>query len=326
MELSMETKLNMYKQMKRSRTFEEICRKNFFNGKLQGFLHLSVGEEGVAGIMEHVRKTDYVCTTHRGHGVSLMKGADSKLMFAELAGRSTGLCKGRGGSMHLADIENGLLGSNGILGAGAPIMTGAALACKLEKRDDIAICFFGDGQSNEGGIHEAMNFAAVKKLPLVFVCVNNHYGMWTSIKDSTPVSDISSRAAGYGMPGVVVDGNDVIAVYEAGKAAIDLARSGGGPSLLELKTYRWYDHSLGLRDDFRPKEEVEEWKKKDPIKRLREKLIVEGVEETTLEAIDKEVTDEMEVAFKFAMDSPFPDVSFAYTDVYYNMEVEVEKA
>ncbi|MHC1719266.1 MAG: thiamine pyrophosphate-dependent dehydrogenase E1 component subunit alpha [Clostridiaceae bacterium] len=326
MELTMERKLHMYKQMRRNRTFEEKARKNFYNGKLQGFLHLSIGEEGVAGVMENLRKTDYVCATHRGHGVELMKGAETKLMFAELAGRATGLCKGRGGSMHMADIENGLLGSNGILGAGAPMMTGAALACKIEKRDDVAVCFFGDGQSDEGGVHEALNMAAALKLPIVFVCTNNLYGMWTSITKSKAISDVSSRAAGYGMPGVVVDGNDVVAVYEVAKAAIDLARKGGGPSFLELKTYRWFDHSVGLKDDFRPKEEVEEWKKKDPIKRHRENLIAEGVEESALEAIDNEAGEEIDAAFEFAMNSPFPDISVAYEDVYTNMEVEVDKA
>lgn len=321
-----EQKLRFYRQMLRLRTFEEISRVNFLNGKFQGFLHLCVGEEAsIVGITEALKKEDYICSTHRGHGVILGKGADPKLMMAELAGRATGLSGGYGGSMHMADSEYGILGSNGIVGAGVPIAMGVALAQKITGSKNVSVAYFGDGASNEGGVHEAMNFAAVQKLPVVFACVNNLYGMWTRFSDASAITDIADRAAGYNMPGVIADGNDVIASYEAMCEAVDRARNGGGPTLIEFKTYRWYDHSVGLRDDFRPKEENESWKAKCPIHRFEEVLLNNGFDKVQLEQIQKEVTGEMEQSFEFAMSSPYPEKESIIDRVYTNLKVEVRK-
>lgn len=327
MQISTEQKLKFYKQMHRVREFEEVAKKNFFNGNFKGFLHIGVGEEAsMTGIVEALNEDDYISSTHRGHGITLLKGSESKKMMAELAGRETGLCHGRGGSMHMGDITKGVLGSNGILGASGPIVTGVALAQKLMGKNSVAVCYYGDGTSNEGAIHESMNFAAVKKLPVIFACINNQYGMWTSLKDACANINIADRAVAYNMPGIVVDGNDVIEAYEAVVKAVNRARAGEGPSLIEFKTYRWYDHSLGIRDDFRPKEEVEEWKAKCPIKRLRNLLIDEGIDEETLDKIKKDVKDEMEAALEYALNSPYPISNEIGRDVYTNMEVEVIRA
>lgn len=325
MDLGRDTMLNLYRQMWRMRQFEEKAALEFKEGKLQGFLHVAVGEEAtIAGVLTQARKTDYTTATHRGHGVVLLKGADPKLMYAELGGRFAGLCKGRGGSMHMADLSLGILGTNGILGAGAPIAIGVALGIKYQKRDDVVFCYFGDGQSNEGGIHEAMNMAAVEKLPCIFVCTNNMYGMWTALKDASNVADLASRAASYGMPGVTVDGNDIIAVHEVAAQAIERARRGEGPSLLELKTYRYYPHSVGIPDPWRPEAEIAEWRaKRDPVTRFGNYLSQQqGVSEGELKQIEQEAYDEMINAFNWAMEQPFPDVKEAYQDVYTNLEVE----
>jgi TPP-dependent pyruvate/acetoin dehydrogenase alpha subunit len=327
MQISAEQKLKFYRQMCRVREFEDTARKNFFNGNFQGFLHLGIGEEAsMAGIVEALNEGDYISSTHRGHGVTLLKGADSKRMMAELAGRETGLSHGRGGSMHMGDVTKGVLGSNGILGASGPIVTGVALAQKLMGKNNVSVCYYGDGTSNEGAIHEAMNFAAVKKLPVIFACINNQYGMWTSVYDASANSNIADRAVAYNMPGIAVDGNNVFEAYETVMKAVNRARAGEGPSLIEFKTYRWYDHSLGIRDDFRPKEEVEEWKAKCPIKRLKNLLIDEGINEAKLDQIEKDAKDEMIEALEYALNSPYPIISEIGRDVYTNMEVEVNRA
>ncbi|NLW78655.1 MAG: thiamine pyrophosphate-dependent dehydrogenase E1 component subunit alpha [Ruminococcaceae bacterium] len=324
MEMNKDTMLDLYRQMWRMRSFEELAATEFKAGKLQGFVHVGVGEEAsTVGVICQARLTDYTTATHRGHGVVLLKGAEAKLMYAELGGRATGLCKGRGGSMHMADLEKGILGTNGILGAGAPIAMGVALGIKYKKLDDVVFCYFGDGQSNEGGIHEAMNMAGALKLPIIFVCTNNQYGMWTPLTKASANVDLAKRAEGYGIPGAAVDGNDVLAVWESAGVAIDRARKGEGPSFLELKTYRYYPHSVGLPDPWRPKEEIEEWRTtRDPIDRFGKVLMAQDVKQETLEAIEKETVDEMQEAFNWAMQQPFPDVTQAYQDVYTNLAVE----
>jgi pyruvate dehydrogenase E1 component alpha subunit len=329
MELSKEKMIELYRQMWRVRNFEEKTALEFKAGNLQGFAHVSVGEEAtVVGVINQARLTDYTTATHRGHGVVLSKGADPKLMYAELGGRVAGLCKGRGGSMHMADLSKGILGTNGILGAGAPIAIGVAFGITYKKLDDVVFCYFGDGQSNEGGVHEAMNMAAAMKLPVIFVCTNNMYGMWTPLSRVSAVVDLSSRAAGYGMPGVSIDGNDVMAVYEAAGEAIALARRGEGPTFLELKTYRYYPHSVGLPDPWRAKEEIEDWRaNRDPVDRFGKVLSDRlSVSEDELKKIEDETMREMLDAFDWAMEQPFPDVSEAHKDIYTNLAVEGRKA
>lgn len=326
MKISNKMKLQLYRNMWRMRSFEEQARVNFLSGKFQGFLHLGVGEEGcVAGITAALRQDDFISATHRGHGVILLKGADSKKMMAELAGRNTGLCHGFGGSMHMADKGHGIMGSNGILGAPLPIMTGVALANMIQKKDSVAVAYFGDGTSNEGAVHEAMNFASVKKLPVIFTCINNLYGMWTTYKDASANTDIAPRAAGYGMEGIIVNGNNVLEVYEKMYTAVEKARSGRGPTFLELKTYRTYDHSIGLREDFRPEEEKRAWAERCPIKTLKEKLLQDGVDEEILDSIENEAVKEMEDAVEFALASPYPDLNGIGDRVYTNMKVEVRE-
>ena len=235
--------------MVRIRRFEEEAGKLMEDGKIPGALHLYVGQEAVAsGVMEHLSNKDQITSTHRGHGHLIAKGGEFDRMFAELFGRSTGYCKGKGGSMHISNMAVGMLGANGIVGGGPPIAMGAAFSNKFRKTKDVSVAFFGDGASNEGSFHEAANMAALFKLPCVFVCENNGYGEYTSQANHQAIVDVADRAAGYGMPGVVVDGMDVIAVYEAAGAAIKRARSGQGPTLLECKTYRYYDH-VGVTGD-----------------------------------------------------------------------------
>jgi len=238
---------DLHLRMVRIRRFEEEAGKLMEDGKIPGALHLYVGQEAVAsGVMEHLSNQDQITSTHRGHGHLIAKGGEFDRMFAELFGRSTGYCKGKGGSMHISNIALGMLGANGIVGGGPPIAMGAAFSNKFRKTKNVAVAFFGDGASNEGSFHEAANMAALFKLPCVFVCENNGYGEYTSQANHQAIVDVADRAAGYGMPGVVVDGMDVIAVYEAAGAAIKRARSGQGPTLLECKTYRYYDH-VGVR-------------------------------------------------------------------------------
>ena len=267
---------DLHLRMVRIRRFEEEAGKLMEDGKIPGALHLYVGQEAVAsGVMEHLSNQDQITSTHRGHGHLIAKGGEFDRMFAELFGRSTGYCKGKGGSMHISNIALGMLGANGIVGGGPPIAMGAAFSNKFRKTKDVAVAFFGDGASNEGSFHEAANMAALFKLPCVFVCENNGYGEYTSQANHQAIVDVADRAAGYGMPGVVVDGMDVIAVYEAAGAAIKRARSGQGPTLLECKTYRYYDH-VGVRGmglTYRTDEELEIWQKRDAIQAFEKQLV-----------------------------------------------------
>jgi len=306
--------------MVRIRRFEETAGKMMEDGKVPGALHLYVGEEAIAsGVMTHLSNEDQITSTHRGHGHLIAKGGEFDRMFAELLGRVTGYCKGKGGSMHISNLDLGMLGANGIVGAGLTIAVGAAFSNKFRKTDNVTCCFFGDGASNEGSFHEAANMAALFKLPVVFVCENNGYGEYTSQANHQAIVDVADRAPGYGMPGVVVDGMDVIAVYEAAGLAIARARAGEGPTLLECKTYRFYDH-VGVRGmglSYRSDEEVAAWQKKDPIDLFESRLAEQGIlSPEAAKAVHDETLAEVISAVKFAEDSPFPEPSSLTEDVY----------
>jgi acetoin:2,6-dichlorophenolindophenol oxidoreductase subunit alpha len=319
-DISNETLLDLHQRMVRIRHFEETAGKMMEDGKIPGALHLYVGEEAVAsGVMAHLSNQDQITSTHRGHGHLIAKGGEFDRMFAELFGRATGYCKGKGGSMHISNMDLGMLGANGIVGGGPPIAMGAAFSNKFRKTNNVACCFFGDGASNEGSFHEAANMAALYKLPALFVCENNGYGEYTPQANHQAIVDVADRAPGYGMPGVVVDGMDVIAVYEAAGEAIARARAGEGPTLLECKTYRYFDH-VGVRGmglNYRTDEEVEEWRKKDPIDQFEARLAEQEVlSPEAAEAVHDDVKAQIETAIKFAEDSPYPDADALLEDVY----------
>jgi TPP-dependent pyruvate/acetoin dehydrogenase alpha subunit len=311
--------IKLYRTMLTIRRFEERVSAEYVKGNALGYVHLYIGEEAVAtGVCNNLRIEDRIVSHHRGHGHSIAKGADVKRMMAEVFGKKTGYCKGKGGSMHIADFAVGMLGANGIVGAGLPIAVGAALAAQLDKKDKIAAVFFGDGASQEGEFHESLSLAAVWNLPMLFVCENNLYAAGTPAHFALPVQDIYKKAAGYNMPGVVVDGNDVVAVNEAARELVARAREGGGPALLECKTYRWHEHFESTTfPDMRPKEELESWKEKCPVTRMRGRLLDEGLlTEQEIEDINTEILEKIEGAVKFAEESPFPDPEDALEDVY----------
>ncbi len=300
------------------RKFEEGAEDLYQRGLSYGTMHLSVGQEASAvGSTMMLRKTDYITSTHRGHGHCIGKGAEAKYMFAEFLGMEEGYCRGRGGSMHIADMSTGNLGANGIVGGGIPIAAGAAMGIKQMKRDDAVVCFFGDGASNEGAFHEALNMAAVWKLPVVYVCENNQYGMSVSSERSMSVKDVATRAVGYNMPGVVVDGNSIADVAEAVDDAIARARRGEGPSLVECKTYRTKGHSRSDRNRYRTKEEIEMWKMRDPIPAFVKELIDNGVlSKAETEAVDAETTQEIAAAITFAQNGTKPTHIDIASEVY----------
>jgi len=318
MEISKETLLGMYRKMLTIRRFEERAAELYAAGRMPGFVHLYVGEEAVAtGVCASLTDRDFITSTHRGHGHVIAKGGKIDLMMAELYGKATGYCKGKGGSMHIADIDLGILGANGIVGAGQPISVGAAFACKYKKTDAVAICFFGDGASNRGTFHEAMNMASSFKLPVVFVCENNMYGISNYQKHHMNISDIADRAGAYGVPGVSVDGNDVIAVYEAASEAVARARRGDGPSIVECKTWRHRGHFEGDPAKYKDPEEQKAWLAKDPIPRIEAKLIELGMAtQAEIDAMRAKVSEEIEAAVKFAEDSPEPGDDELLTDVW----------
>ena len=319
-EISNETLLDIHRRMVRIRIFEETAGKMMEDGKIPGALHLYVGEEAVAaGVMVHLGNTDWVTSTHRGHGHLIAKGGNFDKMMAELFGCATGYNKGKGGSMHICDMELGMLGANGIVGGGPPIAMGAGFSNKYRKTNDVSVSFFGDGASNEGSVHEAANMAALYKLPVVFVCENNGYGEYTPQRNHQAIVDVADRASGYGMPGVVVDGMDAVAVYEAAGQAIARARAGEGPTLLECKTYRYYDH-VGVRGmgmTYRTDEELEQWKARDPIELMEQRLADQGIlTAEAAQAVHDEVTAEVQAAVEFAKSSPMPEASTLLDDVY----------
>lgn len=311
--------------MKRIREFETKAAELFAEGRIPGFVHLYIGEEAVAtGVCANLKDSDYITSTHRGHGHIIAKGGDLKYMFAELFGRETGYCKGKGGSMHIADADRGILGANGIVGAGHNIAVGAGLSAKYRDTDQVCVCFFGDGSTNQGTFHEALNMASIWKLPVIFVCENNLYGISMHQSRHQAIQDVADRAVAYNMPGVVVDGNDVLAVYEAAKEAVDRARNGQGPTLIECKTYRHRGHFEGDPTVYRDEEEVKEWVQKDPIPRLVEFMLDNNVvTEEEIKKIDEEIAAEIEEAIKFAEESPFPPVEAAVEDIYTDIVEEV---
>lgn len=310
--------LELYRRMLRVRRFEERAADCFTKGMLAGNIHLCIGQEAsVVGSCAALRETDYITSTHRGHGHLLAKGAKSDKMMAELFGKTTGYCKGKGGSMHAADVNLGILGANGIVGAGIPIATGSGYAARLLQTDDVTLCFFGDAASNQGTFHESLNMAAAWKLPVVYVCENNHYGVSTEIHRVTNTDSIAVRAKAYDIPSVTVDGCDVLAVYEAVSKAVEYARSGKGPYLVENLVYRWWGHYCGDPCAYRPKEYLEEGHAHDPIALMREKLLTGHIAgEAELQEAEKAMADEINAAYEFANNSPYPDAAEALTDVY----------
>ncbi len=320
MSLTKKQMVDLYTIMLRIRDFEEKIEELVMTATIGGFVHLSVGQEAVAaGVCATLTDEDYITSTHRGHGHVIAKGADVKRMMAELFARSTGYCKGKGGSMHIADLDLGILGANGIVGGGPPIAVGAAMACRYKGTNNVCVSFFGDGASNQGTTHEAMNLASVWKAPVVFVAENNHYGEFTSQSRHQCIESITERAAGYDIPGVIVDGNDLMAVYEAAAEAVDRARKGKGPTLLECKTYRIKGHFVGDPELYREKEEVQGWQgaDKDPILRLEKKLLeTKALTKDKVKKIRDSVQKEIDDAVQFAQESPEPDLSELMQDVY----------
>jgi pyruvate dehydrogenase E1 component alpha subunit len=304
--------LKLYRTMLTIRRFEEKAIEIKARQIIPGLLHLYIGEEAVAtGVCAALRKDDYISSTHRGHGHCLAKGGDINLMMAELCGKKTGYCLGKGGSMHIADIDLGILGANGIVAAGMPISGGAGLSIKMRGTDQVVVCFFGDGGANNGAFHESLNLSAVWKLPVVYVCENNGYAISVSQSRSCSIRDIYKRKDAYGINGSMVDGNDVLAVYEAAKDAVERARKGEGPYLLECKTYRFRGHYEGEADRtywYRPKQEIEQWVEKCPIKRFADVLLKEKVTDPKgLEEIDREIQRSLDRAVEFAQNSPWPE-------------------
>ncbi|MBM4256493.1 MAG: thiamine pyrophosphate-dependent dehydrogenase E1 component subunit alpha [Deltaproteobacteria bacterium] len=321
MDISKDKLLWIYERMQLIRTFEDRVKVEFSNGKIPGFVHLYAGEEAVAvGICAHLTDADYMTSTHRGHGHCVAKGVDPHGMMAELFGKATGTCKGKGGSMHIADMDKGMLGANGIVGGGPPLACGSGLSAKLKKTDQVTICFFGDGASEQGTLHESLNLAAIWKLPIVFVAENNGYAESTPAHYHCSVENIADRAAAYNMPGITIDGNDVFAVYESAGEAIRRARTGQGPTLLECKTYRFNGHFEGDAQLYKIAADQEKFQKeRDPITLFRESVITRGlVSASDFQAIDNRVATQINDAVKFANESPYPDVKETFTDVYVN--------
>ena len=308
----------IYQTMNRIRAFESKALQLFEANKLRGSVHLYIGEEAVAAtVCSRLSDQDFITSTHRGHGHCIAKGAELNRAMAELMGKATGYCKGRGGSMHIADLTKGNLGANAIVGGGIPIAVGAALAAKMQGTDQAAVSFFGDGASNEGTFHESLNLASVWKLPVIFVCENNGFGISVPTWQSTSVKDIGVRGTAYDMPGYTVDGNDVEAIDAIVEKALARARAGEGPTLIECKTYRWLGHWTGDPQVYRTREEVGAWKEKCPIKRYREKLLGQGFTAAELDEIEHAAVAEADAAAEFAISSPEPDPAHVLDDVFY---------
>ena len=319
MQLTYERLLGAYRTMRMIRGFEEKLIELVNLGKMSGFLHVYLGEEAVAtGVCAQLGEHDFVASTHRGHGHCIAKGVDVRGMMAELFGRRTGTCKGKGGSMHIADIDKGMLGANGIVGAGIPLATGAALTAKLKKTGGVAVAFFGDGASNQGAFHESLNLASIWKLPAVYVVENNGWGEFTPTEYVVPVKDIAERAKSYAMPALIADGMDFFDVFAKAGEAIARARRGDGPTLLECKTYRFAGHYVGDALAYRPKAEAEKWMTDgDPLRRFATRALAEGLlSQDDLQRADGEVSRYIEEAVKAADAAPFPDVDEVTTDVY----------
>jgi pyruvate dehydrogenase E1 component alpha subunit len=312
--------VDLLRKMILVREFDELAIKLRTAGRIYGAVHPYVGQEAVAvGVCSILTREDRVTSTHRGHGHCIAKGADVRRMMAELFGRVDGYCKGKGGSMHIADFAVGMLGANGIVGGGLPIATGAALAAQLDGKGHVVACFFGDGAVAEGEFHEALNIASVWKLPIVYVCENNQYAANNAVGVQHRITDVAVHAASYGLPGLTIDGNDVLAVREAARAAVERARGGEGPTLLECKTYRWYFHAMrnAPPPETRPAAEIAQWKERDPIARLAGDLIARrAITESDLGSLQRAVQAQLEEAVAFAEASPFPDPGDVLVDMY----------
>jgi acetoin:2,6-dichlorophenolindophenol oxidoreductase subunit alpha len=305
MEIAGETAVRLYRTMQTIRTFEKRVAREFRTGEIPGFVHMYVGEEAVAaGVCACLRDDDYATSTHRGHGHCIAKGCELDAMMAEIYGRETGLCKGRGGSMHIADFGRGMLGANAIVGGGIALATGAGLAARVRGSGQVAVSFFGDGAVNQGVFHESLNLAAIWRLPVLYVCENNDFAESTPFGYATSVADVAVRAAAYGIAQAIVDARDVAAVYEAASEAVDRARSGGGPTLLEMKTYRFHGHFEGDPDRYRDNAERDALLEFDPIPPLRARLSAAGV---AVDELDREIEAAVEQAVEFARSSPWPD-------------------
>jgi len=318
MKLSKEKLMDMYETMVTIRVFELKAIELFAANKFPGFVHSYLGEEAVAtGVCAALEKKDFITSTHRGHGHLIAKGGKLDLMMAELYGKKTGYCKGKGGSMHIADVELGILGANGIVGAGMPIATGAALTCQYNGTDAVSVAFFGDGASDRATFHESLNLASVWKLPVIFVCENNGWAISNPQTSHQNITDISDRASAYGIPGVSVDGNDVVAVYEAATAAVERARRGDGPSLIECKTWRWRGHFEGDPGAYKDPKDQEAWIKKDPIPRFEKKLAeMKYGTKADFDKVNADVEAKIAAAVKFGEESPFPEISEGLEDVF----------
>jgi acetoin:2,6-dichlorophenolindophenol oxidoreductase subunit alpha len=315
--------LDIYTRMLKIRRFEEQVGRLFAQGQLPGFVHLYIGEEAVgAGVCAALRDDDYIVSTHRGHGHVIAKGGDFNRMMAELFGKATGYCKGKGGSMHIADFTIGMLGACGIVGGGIPVAVGAALSAWYRDSDQVAVSFFGDGAANEGSFHESLNLAATMDLPAIFVCENNQYGEFTPAHKAMKIRDIAARATGYGIPGVIVDGTDALAMYEAAAAAVARARAGQGPTLIEAKTHRRGGHAEGEQaflagQEYRSPEELEAMRAGDPLARLHNLIIVEGlIAGDELEELDQTITQAVADAVEFARQSPEPGLEVLLEDTW----------
>ena len=310
--------MKAFRKMVEIRKFEEKLYYLFLSETMPGTMHQYIGQEAIAvGVCENLEEDDYITTTHRGHGHCIAKGMSLKEMMAEMFAKKTGCCKGMAGSMHFAKIDIGILGAGGIVGAGIPIATGAALSAKLRGTKQVVACFFGEGATNEGAFHEGINLAAVWHLPVIFICENNLYAFSTPAKATMLVKNVSDRAVAYGIPGLSIDGNDVLKVYEVAQEAIERARRGQGPTLIECKTYRHKGHARFDPAEYRAKGEIEEWLKNDPILRLKAKLIKIGIcSETEIKTIEQKVQDEIEDAVRFARESADPNPEDVLKYVY----------
>jgi pyruvate dehydrogenase E1 component alpha subunit len=304
-----DTLLHLYRTMLTIRLFEQRVSREFRTGEIPGFVHMYIGEEAVAaGVCANLEDDDYVTSTHRGHGHCIAKGCDLRGMMAEIYGREDGLCKGRGGSMHIADFSRGMLGANAIVGGGVALATGAGLASSVRGSGQVAVAFFGDGAANQGVLHESLNLAAIWKLPVVYVCENNGFAESTPAAYATSVPDVASRASAYGIPGVVVDGADVRDVYAAARAAVERARAAEGPTLLEVKTYRHFGHFEGDPDRYRDDEDRRTTRDHDALAKLRAELLADGIAtEDELASLEAELEEAISDAVEFARASPFPD-------------------
>lgn len=316
--LSPEAQVEMQRKMWLIRFFEEKAEQLYAMGKVHGTIHLSIGQEASAvGAVAALRTSDYMLSTHRGHGHCIAKGADVRRMMAELRGKVTGYCRGRGGSMHIADVSSGNLGANGIVAGGVPIAVGVGLSIKMQKMEKVILCFFGDGAVHEGAFHESLNMASLWKLPVIYLCENNQYAMSLGTPKALAVPEIAQHASSYNVPGKKVDGNDVMAVYETTMQAVQRARSGEGPSLIEAATYRHRGHSKSDKQLYRTRTEVEEWIQKDPLRRFRQHLLAEGIlREEESQELEQAAKEAIEEAVRFAEESPEPPLEDILQGVY----------